>query len=89
MRILSVVETAIYVNDHDAAKDELIIPVDNPLVESRLHGLHQGDEIVFNADNILAVHDIHRHEIFAGMNVTDLKQLAQWLGNLSHFTQQE
>ena len=34
--------------------------VDNPLVEARLHGLKQGDELVFHEDHILAVHDIHR-----------------------------
>ena len=34
--------------------------VDNPLVESKLHSLKQGDEINFHADHILAVHDIHR-----------------------------
>ena len=34
--------------------------VDNPLVEARLHGLNQKDEIIFHEDHILAVHDIHR-----------------------------
>lgn len=53
--------------------------VDNPLVESRLHGLSQGDEVVFHEDQILAIHEIHRHELVAGMSVDDLKQLAQWL----------
>ena len=56
--------------------------VDNPLVEARLHGLSQGDEIVFHQDNILAVHDIHRHEMVAGMDAIDLKELAQWLGQI-------
>ena len=54
--------------------------VDNPLVESRLHGLHHGDEIVFHEDYILAVHDVHREELVAGMDAADLKELAQWLG---------
>lgn len=54
--------------------------VDNPLVEARLHGLKQGDEVVFLEDHILAVHDVHRREIVAGMDVADLKELAQWLG---------
>lgn len=56
--------------------------VDNPLVEARLHGLKLGDEIVFHEDHILAVHDIHRQELVAGMEVADLKELAQWVGRL-------
>lgn len=55
--------------------------VDNPLVETRLHGLQQGDEIAFHADHILAVHDVHRQELVEGMEVADLKELAQWLGS--------
>jgi hypothetical protein len=55
--------------------------VDNPLYEARLHGLHQGDEIVFHEDHILAVHDIHRQEIVVGMDAADLKELAKWLGS--------
>lgn len=53
--------------------------VDNPLVEARLHKLKQGDEIIFHADHILAIHDIHRQELVVGMNVADLKELTQWL----------
>lgn len=53
--------------------------VDNPLVEARLHGLNQGDVIVFHQDHILAVHDIHRLELVTGMDKFDLKELAQWL----------
>lgn len=56
--------------------------VDNPLVEARLHGLNPGDAIVFHEDHILAVHDIHRHELVAGMDAVDLKELAQWVGEL-------
>lgn len=56
--------------------------VDNPLAESRLHGLNQGDEIIFHEDLILAVHDVHRHELVAGMDVADLKELAHWVGRL-------
>jgi hypothetical protein len=55
--------------------------VDNPLCEARLHGLHEGDEIVFHEDHILHVHDIHRKELVLGMDAADLKQLAQWLGS--------
>lgn len=53
--------------------------VDNPLVEARLHGLNQGDEINFHADHILAVHDVHKQELVAGMDEADLKELTQWL----------
>lgn len=56
--------------------------VDNPLVEARLHGLKQGDQIVFHEDHILAVHDIHRQELVVGMDVADLKELAQWVGQM-------
>ena len=56
--------------------------VDNSLVESRLHGLKQGDEINFHEDHILAVHDIHRQELVLGMDVADLKELAQWIGQM-------
>lgn len=56
--------------------------VDNPLVEARLHGLKQGDEIIFNEDHILAVHDVHRQELVAGMDLADLKELARWVGEL-------
>ena len=53
--------------------------VDNPLAEARLHNLNQGDGIVFHEDHILAVHDIHRQELVAGMDEADLKELTMWL----------
>jgi len=56
--------------------------VDNPLAEARLHGLNQGDEIVFHEDQILAVHDVHRQELVAGMDQCDIKELTQWLASL-------
>ena len=56
--------------------------VDNPMCEARLHGLHQGDEIVFQEDHILAVHNIHRQELVLGMDAAELKELVQWLGSL-------
>jgi hypothetical protein len=56
--------------------------VDSPLVEARLHGLTQGDEISFHENHILAVHDIHRQELVRGMDVADLKELAQWVGKM-------
>jgi len=57
--------------------------VDNPLYEARLHELHQGDEIFFHEDHILAVHGSHREEMVLGMDGDDLKTLAQWLGGQS------
>lgn len=58
--------------------------LDNPLAEARLHGLNQGDEIVFYEDHILAVHDIHRQELVAGMDEADLKELAGWVNSLNN-----
>ena len=55
---------------------------DNPLVESRLHGLVEGGEVYFQEDHILAVHDIHRGDLVAGMDVADLKELAEWVGQM-------
>lgn len=57
--------------------------VDNPLVEARLHGLNQGDEIIFHKDHILAVHNIHRLELLAEMDEADLKEMAQWLSRIT------
>lgn len=53
--------------------------VDNRLAESRLHGLKLQSQIMFHEDHILAVHDIHRQELVAGMNADDLKELTHWL----------
>ena len=53
--------------------------MDNSLAEARLHGLNQGAEIIFHEDHILAVHDIHRQELVAGMDEADLKELTLWL----------
>jgi len=53
--------------------------VDNPLVEARLHGLSQGDEILFHENHILTVHDLHRQELVDSMGLADLKELARWL----------
>jgi hypothetical protein len=54
---------------------------DNPLVETRLHELHQGDEIHFHEDHILAVHSIHRPELVAEMDFAGLKDLARWIAS--------
>ena len=56
--------------------------IDNRLAETRLHCLSLGDEIVFHTNHVLAVHDVHRAELVAGMTQEDLKELAQWLGQL-------
>jgi hypothetical protein len=53
--------------------------VDNPLVETRLHGVYQGGEILFHEGHILAVHDSHRRELVLNMDADDLKELAKWL----------
>jgi len=53
--------------------------VDNPLYESRLHELQQGDRIWFHEDHVLAVHPSHREEIVSGMDAEDLQTLARWL----------
>ncbi|NND97778.1 MAG: hypothetical protein HKN47_10670 [Pirellulaceae bacterium] len=53
--------------------------VDNPLVESRLHSIRSGDEIIFRSDQILAVHSVHRRELVMSMDPRELKELAQWL----------
>ena len=55
--------------------------VDNPLYEAKLHGIKQGDEVLFHADHLLAIHDIHRQDIVLSMEADDLKVLAQWLGS--------
>ena len=55
--------------------------VDNPLVESRLHAIYFGDEIVFHRDHVLAVHGIHREELVLAMDSSELKQLAQWIAS--------
>ncbi len=54
--------------------------IDNPLYESRLHGLQEGDSILFHANHMLAVHGIHRQELVLSMSPSDLRDLAQWLG---------
>lgn len=55
--------------------------VDNPLVEARLHELHQGDEILFHEDHVLAVHSIHRPDLVAGMDAADQKELSRWIAS--------
>jgi hypothetical protein len=56
--------------------------IDNSLAEARLHGLSLGHQIVFHADNILAVHDVHRQELILAMNEADLKEMTLWLATV-------
>jgi len=58
--------------------------VDNPLVEARRHERNRGDLVYFHEDHILAVHGSHREHIVLGMDATDLKTLAEWLGTQRH-----
>ena len=53
--------------------------VDNPLVEARLHELQRGSPILFQPDHILAVHGVHREELVLGMEIAELKELADWI----------
>jgi hypothetical protein len=54
--------------------------IDNSLVESRLHELKLGDEIVFHEDHVLALHPTARPQLLLSMDADDLKELAEWLG---------
>ncbi|MBT5019374.1 hypothetical protein OAF98_03655 [Planctomicrobium sp.] len=72
-----------WVKIEDQVDDYFIGPVDNHLVESRLHDISLGDQIVFHRDHILALHPIHRSEIVSRMDASDLKELATWLGEMN------
>ena len=65
----------------DRVGQHFVGQVDNPLYEARLHGIKQGDEVLFHADHMLAIHDIHRQELVLSMEAEDLKKLAEWLGS--------
>lgn len=56
--------------------------VDNRLHETRLHGVHEDDSIVFHQNHILAVHPSHRRELVTGMEPADVKELAAWLASM-------
>lgn len=53
--------------------------IDNTLYESRLHGLNEGDEIVFLEDHLLAVHQCHNEDIFRRMDEAEWQDFRQWL----------
>ena len=53
--------------------------IDNRLHEARLHERNLGDEILFEARHVLAVHPTHRRDLVMSMDEDDLKQLVEWL----------
>lgn len=55
--------------------------VDNPLAEARLHGLDQGDEIVFQEDHILTLHPTHSPEIWTVMDDDELTEALEWFAS--------
>jgi hypothetical protein len=64
--------------------DWLIGRVDNPLYESRLHGLSLDSIAVFHANHILAVHPGHRMELVSSMNEDEVRELIAWLQQQQH-----
>ncbi|MCH2202997.1 MAG: hypothetical protein MK102_13575 [Fuerstiella sp.] len=56
--------------------------VDNPLIETRLHDIHSGDEIILQEKHVLAVHTSHRADLVRRMSAEELKELAVWLGSI-------
>lgn len=62
--------------------DTFLCSVDNPLYESRLHGLSRGDGILIHSNHILAVHPTHRQEMVMSMDESDLRMLIEWLGTI-------
>ncbi len=56
--------------------------VDNPLYESRLHGVQQNDNVVLHINHVLAVHPSHRQQMVMKMDEADLRELVTWLGTL-------
>ena len=77
-----------WVKVSDRCGDNFSGVVDNPLAEVRLHGLNQGDKILFHEDHILAVHNIHRPELVSEMDEADLKELTQWLAEYHRSNEQ-
>lgn len=56
--------------------------VDNPLIETRLHDLRAGDEVVLEERHLLAIHSSHRGDLVSGMTADELKELVTWLGSM-------
>ena len=53
--------------------------IDNHLYEARLHGIDQGDEIVFQEAHILSVHAAHNRDIMFRLEDEDCQEFGQWL----------
>jgi hypothetical protein len=53
--------------------------IDNHLYETKLHGLQEGDEIVFQVDHILSIHSSHNEAIIMRLSEDDRQQFGQWL----------
>ena len=53
--------------------------VDNHLYETKLHGLSEGDELVFQVDHILSIHSSHNEAMIMRLSDDDREQFGQWL----------
>lgn len=68
-----------WVRISDRQHDLLCGVIDNPLYESRLHGLSQCDEVTFHEDHILSVHAVHHREMLLRMDDDDFVAFGAWL----------
>jgi len=59
--------------------ERIVGRIDNILYESNLHGLHEGDEITFHKNHILAVHPNNNREIILGLSEDELTEFGAWL----------
>ena len=57
--------------------------VDNPLYESRLHGLFEGDSLLFTENHILAIHTVHNRKIMNSMAFSYFVDFMIWLRSSS------
>jgi len=69
--------------------DLFVGTVDNPLYESRLHGLSQGDQLTFHEDHILSVHTVHSREMLLRMDDEDFFAFGEWLQDESEHSESE
>ncbi|MFL2871651.1 MAG: hypothetical protein ACJZ8O_12995 [Pirellulaceae bacterium] len=56
--------------------------VDNPLAETRLHGIQQNSEILCTLNHVLAIHPSHRLDMVSSMTPEQVKELTAWLASL-------
>ena len=56
--------------------------VDNPLAETRLHGIEQNSELLCTLDHVLSIHPSHRLDMVSSMTPEQVKELAEWLASL-------